>query len=71
MYSARHLILVNIFMKSHEDIFNILSNRMCKIKSQNLIASVSKGHNSTNRQSSVTVLAFYTLCNVGILYGNS
>ena len=58
-------MMVNIYMKFHEDILNIFSYKVGMIESQNLLLSVSKHHNSKNRHLNVTVLAFWMSSNVG------
>ena len=53
--------VVNIYVKSREDSLNgVLSYRADTLISQNQLFSDSKGQISQNRQSSVTLLAFYT-----------
>ena len=65
--SCTLLMLINICMKLHEGILNgFLSNRADTTISQNLLFSISKGHNSKNMQSIVTVLAFCTSSHVAL-----
>ena len=56
-------MLANICFKFHEDIFKrFLSYRADTIKWQGLLFSVSKGHNSKNRQSRAIVLMMVNIC---------
>ena len=58
--SNRH----NICIKLHEDILKQFLSYRAGIKSQNLLFSVSKGHDSKTSQSSITDLAFCMSTNV-------
>ena len=55
--SAGHQMLVNICMKISWTVFELQSRHD---KNANLLFSISKGHNSKNKQSRVTVLALCT-----------
>ena len=58
-------MLVNIYMKFHEGTLTVFfSYRADTTISQNLLFSVSKGHNPKNTQSRVTVLALCTSSHV-------